>query len=162
MVRSHPSVSGIAKISASNENYPISSLFANITNLTQSIDFFMLNDTVNSLDVVYFIQDRGQDPVENALMTFSKRFNATFKTVNQDRTDSLGLASFHLDRRTEYTLVIEAEGFPLNNLIIKPILSSGTITLDKDTISVYNNSIEGLSFVTFPQDIQINLSNSSI
>lgn len=153
--------SGIVKISAFNDNYPISSMFANITNFTQSIDFYMLNDTASTINVIYFIQDRSQDPVESALMTFSKRFNNTFKVVSQDRTDSLGLAKFHLDTNTEYTLVIDAVGFPVSNLIIKPILESGTITLDKETKSVYNNSLEGLLYSIAPENSQIETSNTT-
>ncbi len=82
-----------------------------------------------------------------------------YVAVGQIETDYAGQTALTLDTMNEYRIVIEAAGYPIKTIEMRPILSSYTITL-QETGAGFENVYEGIAYSITPINRSTNVSQS--
>ena len=151
---------GIPYIEIENANYPRRGYYITISeNITTYLTSYLLRSTVSTQEVVFNIQSSDLDKIEDAKMTFYRMVNMSYVSVGQIETDYAGQAALTLDTTNEYRIVIEADGFPIKSLDLRPLQSTYTITLQV-TGAGFENVFEGIAYTITPTNRSTNVSQN--
>jgi hypothetical protein len=151
---------GIPYIEIENSNYPRRGYYITISeNLTTYLTAYILRSSPSTQEIVFTIQNSGLTKLEDAKMTFYRMINMTYVEVGQIETDYAGQAALTLDTKNEYRIVIEASGYPIKTLNLRPIQTTYIITL-QETGTGFVNFFEGIAYTITPVNRTFNVSQN--
>jgi hypothetical protein len=151
---------GVPYIEIENANYPRRGYYITISeNLTTYLTAYILRSSPSTQEVVFTIQNSGLTKIEDAKMTFYRIVNMTYVEVGQIQTDYAGQTALTLDTTNEYRIVIEATGYPIKTLELRPIQTSYIITL-QETGAGFVNYFEGIAYTITPVNRTFNVSQN--
>ena len=151
---------GIPYIEIENANYPRRGFYITISeNLTTGLTAYLLRSTATTQEVIFIVQSSALSKIGDAKLSFYRMINMTYVVVGQVETDYAGQTALILDTMNKYRVVIEAAGYPIKTLELRPIQSSYTITL-QETGAGFENVFEGIAYTITPTNRSTNVSQA--
>jgi len=150
----------IPYIEIENDNYPRRGYYITISeNITTYLTAYLLRSTASTQETIFTIQDSDLSRIEGAKMTFYRMVNMTYVEVGQVETDYAGQTALTLDTTNKYRIVIEADGYPIKTLELRPLQTTYTITL-QITGAGFENVFEGIAYTITPTNRSRNVSEN--
>jgi len=148
----------IPYIEIENDNYPRRGYYITISeNITTYLTAYLLRSTASTQETTFTIQASDLSRIEGARMTFYRMINMTYVEVGQVETDYAGQAALTLDTKNKYRIVVEADGYPIKTLDLRPLQTTYTITLQV-TGAGFENVFEGIAYTITPTNRSTNVS----
>lgn len=110
-----------------------------------------LQNTSALASITFTINDeRTSDPIENALISVSRRQNTTWVTIAQQYTDIVGQAAFQLSQSEEYRFTIMRSGYDTRVFDLTPTNTAYTIYLSPEAEVDFSTIYNLVDFLTLP------------
>jgi hypothetical protein len=107
--------------------------------------FGFLLKTSDGMLVRINVKDFNGNPIENMLITAQKQFNGSYMTIEQDKSDSAGIARFFLNTESIYQLVFEYGG-QTTTVTIQPAITDYSFTLAAGINVTFSTLFTGMSY----------------
>lgn len=122
---------------------------------------FLLEESAASTTILYNIVDSSLAKIEDALFSAYRVINGTLTLVYQGQSDVAGQVSIIQDQEYEYFINISAEGYPLKELNLKPILTTYTIKLTTEGDLLYDNAYDQFRYKITPPGTMFEVNSTS-
>lgn len=139
-------------------NYPRRGVYINITNQSNSINMFLCRDLIGNDYIDYYIYNQMEESIEDAMMTFYRRYNNTYTMVAQFITDYAGQARLFQDQQNEYRITLSHQNYPIKVIDLIPLKTNYNVLIDEVVSGLYKSPYEGVYFSISPVKRTINMS----
>lgn len=143
---------GLVTVVFSNSSYYQSVMSFVISNVSQTINGYLLPLSLTSVNNInFYVQTQTQSPLPNALVQISRLIGSTTQIVGSCYTDSTGACSFYMDQNSNYVVSISAFGYTNQTNTIRPTSLQYTFVMSSSTSVVYDGDYDGITVMFGPE-----------
>ena len=107
---------------------------------------YILKSSSSTDDIIFNLIDSSNTPVVDAIFKVYRTINGTYSLIHEAQSDFAGQIVVYLNQLFLYEFTINASGYPFKTFSLQPNNPPYTITLTRESESIFTNSYEGIRF----------------